>query len=196
MAFKELLATEFAPFGVISPRQLELLDQHYSLLTRWNKSLNLTRIVDFPDAVRFHYCESLFVAKALPDESLHIVDVGSGAGFPGIPIAIARPDCYLDLVESHQRKAVFLQEAARELRNVRVLPQRAEQCEPGYDWMVSRAVRPSSVLAARLSARAALLLGVTEAAALPAGFETSKIPWGEQRVLAIGIVPRETLGRT
>ena len=71
--------------------QIDLLEAHYNLLTQWNARLNLTRIESVEDAVRLHYCESLFVGTRLPAGPLRIVDVGSGAGFPGIPIAILRP---------------------------------------------------------------------------------------------------------
>src|SRR6266404_3596684 len=139
--FRELLAAEFAPYGSLSEDQLAQLERHYKLLVHWNQTINLTRIRKLEEVVRFHYCESLFLARALPLGPLRIVDVGSGGGFPGIPVAIFRPDCTVDLVESHQRKAVFLQEAARELPNVRVIAKRAEACEGRYDWMLARAVR-------------------------------------------------------
>jgi 16S rRNA (guanine527-N7)-methyltransferase len=138
-AFSELLASEFSPYGRLQGEQLDRLERHYSLLTQWNKRLNLTRIVNLSDAVRLHYCESLLLGQHLPPGQLRVVDVGSGAGFPGIPAAILRPDCHFDLVESHRRKAVFLVEASRELPNARVLAQRAENCAPEYDWMISRA---------------------------------------------------------
>src|SRR5438067_1421660 len=113
--FKELLSGEFAPFGSLTEQQLSLLEHHYSLLLRWNETINLTRISDLPNSVRYHYCESLYLARSLPPRPLTIVDIGSGAGFPGIPVAVYRPDCSVDLVESHGRKAVFLKEAVREL---------------------------------------------------------------------------------
>ena len=125
--FKELLAAEFGAYGSLSVTQLDQLQSHFATLTRWNERINLTRISELGDSVRFHYCESLFLARALPTGSKRIVDVGSGAGFPGIPVAVFRPDCSVTLVESHQRKAVFLREAVRELPNVRVVSKRAEE---------------------------------------------------------------------
>src|SRR5580693_9684977 len=125
----------------------------------WNRRLNLTRIEDLEDAVRLHYCESLFLGKFLPAGALRIADVGSGAGFPGFPVAVLRPECTVDLVESHQRKAVFLREARAELGNIRVIGARAETLGQGsYDWVVSRAVRPSEVLALNLAPQAAVLM--------------------------------------
>jgi 16S rRNA G527 N7-methylase RsmG len=80
----------------------------------------------------------------------------------------------VDLVESHQRKAVFLREAARELTNVRVLAQRAEAVTDSYDWTISRAVRPEDVLKLDLSPHVAVL-----------GAEGENLPWGEKRALFI-----------
>src|SRR5678815_5908684 len=88
--FRELLARKFAPYGVLAVEQIDQLEAHYKLLVLWNARLNLTRIESVEEAVRLHYCESLFVGTRLPAGPLRIVDVGSGAGFPGIPIAILR----------------------------------------------------------------------------------------------------------
>jgi 16S rRNA (guanine527-N7)-methyltransferase len=172
--FKEILAREFAPFGALSESQLHLLELHYQLLLRWNKKLNLTRITDLRESVQLHYCESLYLAQFLPRQPLKIMDVGSGAGFPGIPIAIYRPDCMVDLVESHQRKAVFLTEAVRHLSlsNVRVVAKRAEDVAGPYDWVVSRAVKPADVLRLKLAPNTAVL-----------GATGDKLPWGESRAL-------------
>ncbi len=170
--FKALLASEFSPYGALTPQQLALLDEHYQLLLRWNQKINLTRITSLQDAVHYHYCESLYLATHLPAGILRIVDIGSGAGFPGIPVAIYRPECSVDLVESHQRKAVFLREAARKLTNVRVLPHRAETVTHSYDWTISRAVRPDDVLNLDLAPHVAVL-----------GVEGVGLPWGENRAL-------------
>src|ERR1035438_6152911 len=104
--FKETLRAEFSRYGALSDSQLCLMELHYELLLHWNRKLNLTRITDLREAVQLHYCESLYLAEFLPKQPLRIVDVGSGAGFPGIPLAIYRPDCTIDLVESHQRKEI------------------------------------------------------------------------------------------
>ncbi len=83
--FKSLLELEFSPYGTLTADQLTLLERHYQLLLRWNQKMNLTRITSVHDAVRYHYCESLYLAQTLPEGALRIVDIGSGAGFPGIP---------------------------------------------------------------------------------------------------------------
>jgi 16S rRNA (guanine(527)-N(7))-methyltransferase RsmG len=187
--FKELLAAEFAPYRALTEEQLSHLDSHYNSLTRWNERLNLTRIRDLGESVRFHYCESLFLALFLPPGPLRIIDVGSGAGFPGIPVAILRPESEITLVESHQRKAVFLREATRELKNIRVMAKRAEDIAGEFDWLISRAVAPSEVLALNISRDVALLIGEEDAAHLTGTAEV--IPWGKQRVLFHVKRPRE-----
>lgn len=186
MSFRESLESEFAPYGSLSPRQLDLLEAHHQLLTRWNQKLNLTRISDLEETVRLHYCESLFAGLQLPAGPLRVADLGSGAGFPGIPIAVLRPDLELTLIEAHQRKAVFLREAARTIPKVRVLAVRAEDCREKheqYDWVVSRAVAPQDVLKARLAPNTMLLISGGD---VPEGSKIIPIPWGENRVLAVG----------
>lgn len=179
--FKTLLASEFASYGSLSVVQLDQLENHYLSLTRWNERLNLTRIVSLAESVQFHYCESLFLASFLPAGPLRIVDVGSGAGFPGIPVAILRPDCEITLVESHQRKSVFLREAARQLENVRVIANRAEDIDQRFEWLISRAVAPSDVLRLTLAPSVALLVGEEDASRF-SGISHA-VPWGKHRVL-------------
>ena len=182
--FRELLVREFAPYGSLSIDQICALEAHYNLLTHWNARLNLTRIESVEDAVRLHYCESLFVGTKLPAGPLGIVDVGSGAGFPGIPIAILRPESTVTLVESHQRKGVFLREASRNLKNVKVVTDRAENLKHAFDWLVSRAVSPADLLKLKLSNNLALLVGREE---VPDCDRREPIPWGDGRFLAFHV---------
>jgi len=182
--FRDRLAAEFAPYAALSDEQLGRLQGHYELLVKWNQSLNLTRIVDIDDAVKLHYCESLFVGHALPAGSLRIVDVGTGAGFPGIPLAILRPECSVTLVESHRRKAVFLREASRLLSNVKIISDRAEWISGDWDWCVSRAVRPTDVLGFGLAGKHALLISSADFVGLPEPVVVRQVPWGTDRVLA------------
>ncbi|HZT33283.1 MAG TPA: 16S rRNA (guanine(527)-N(7))-methyltransferase RsmG [Bryobacteraceae bacterium] len=169
---------------------MELLEGHYQALCRWNRVLNLTALRDEQEVVERHYGESLFLGMHLPDEAISVVDVGSGAGFPGFPVSVARPNAAVTLVEAHQRKAVFLREAARNVANVRVLALRAELLEGGFDWVISRAVKYEEVrpVASRVGERVALLVGDVGMEEL-AGFEWQppiRLPWGEQRFLLLG----------
>jgi 16S rRNA (guanine527-N7)-methyltransferase len=181
--FKKLLACEFEPFGHLSEDQLALLEGHYDLLNRWNQRFNLTRIGDLHEAVQLHYCESLFLGQWLPKKSLRIVDIGSGAGFPGIPMAILRPDCKVDLVESHLKKASFLREATRSLPNVKVIGQRAEAVMGEYDWMISRAVKFDKVSPLKLAHQFALLVSADDAS----GLNFMRLPWGDKRGIAFHV---------
>jgi 16S rRNA (guanine527-N7)-methyltransferase len=198
--FAELLRSKLAGVCELSGAQIARLQKHYELLTRWNRVVNLTSVRTLEEAVERHYCESVFAAYHLPEGVASICDVGSGAGFPGIPIAITRPGSSVALIESHQRKAVFLREASRDLQNVRVIAKRAEDVAESFDWVVSRAVRYTDVARAlkKLGRNAELLTGEVRAIDLP-GFqwqEPLRLPWGERRYLWLGIrdVSRGTTG--
>ena len=182
--FRDLLVREFAPYGSLTVGQLDALEAHHKLLTNWNARLNLTRIESAEDAVRLHYCESLLVGTKLPAGPLRIVDVGSGAGFPGIPIAILRPECAVTLVESHQRKGVFLREASRSLENVTVVTDRAENLKTEYDWLVSRAVSPKDLLKLKVANGLALLVGSED---IQGCDRWEPIPWGAGRYLVFHV---------
>ena len=182
--FRQALAAEFSAYQALSNGELDALERHFNLLSIWNQKINLTRINNMHDVVRLHYCESLFLGLKLPRVPLSIADVGSGAGFPGIPLAILRPDCRVDLIESDQRKAAFLREASRELCNVKVLAVRAESVSGKYDWLVSRAVRRDGLFKLHLAPSIALVTS---------GDEGLPVPWGEKR--RIQFVSRETVPR-
>ncbi len=193
--FAELLTEKLAGIVRLAPDQVSTLENHYQLLVRWNRVLNLTSVRSLEETVERHYCESLFLGVHLPPGCLRIVDIGSGAGFPGMPVAVLRPDCSVTLVEAHARKAVFLRESSRTLRNIRVISQRAETVEETFDFAVSRAVSYEDlrVILKKMGRRADLLTG-GEAPPDELGFDWQDpipLPWGRQRFLRIG-VSRET----
>ncbi len=101
--------------------QLQLLGRHVDLLLKWNKTINLTAITDPDEVVEKHVLDSLAVVPLLPSGSL--LDAGSGAGFPGIPAAIARPQLEVVLVDSVQKKVAFLKNVLAELRLTNVKAQ-------------------------------------------------------------------------
>jgi 16S rRNA (guanine(527)-N(7))-methyltransferase RsmG len=191
LTFQQLLRQEFAPYSHLSDHQLELAAKHYELMLRWNAKMNLTRITSLEDSVRLHYCESFFLGAWLPPGPLRVVDIGSGPGFPGLPIAILKPEFEVTLIESNARKSAFLREASQGLPNIRVLPIRASDCSERFDWTVSRAVIASDVIESILSERLAIL---TSAAEAPSGWEQTSLPWGQNHVVAFprGTVSRET----
>jgi 16S rRNA (guanine527-N7)-methyltransferase len=102
----------------LGPEQLKLLGRHVDLLLKWNKSINLTAITDPDEVVEKHVLDSLALVPVLPSGSL--LDAGSGAGYPGIPAAILRPDLEVVLVDSVQKKVAFLKNALAELRLTQV----------------------------------------------------------------------------
>ncbi len=169
--------------GGLLDAEVAALERHYDLLIRWNRKMNLTTVTSVEEAATRHYGESILLARQLTAGS--VVDIGSGGGFPGIPAAIVRPDCVVTLVESHQRKAVFLREAVREVGNVQVIADRAESMSGHYDWLVSRAVDPSELMKLRIADLWALLVGAEDAECLGATSVTA-LPWGRNRVIAIG----------
>ena len=175
--FRDLLLRRVSGFCKLNPRQMDQLAHHYELMMRWNKVVNLTRIERLDEVVDRHYAESLFVGANLPIGSLTIADLGSGAGFPGFPIAVLRPECSVTLIESHQRKAVFLKEASRGLPNLSVVCKRAEDVSASFDWVVSRAVNPGQVLkvARKLAPDVALLCNSTPIEA----DRVFPLPWAE-----------------
>jgi len=181
--FVDTLRTELSGVIDLTDIQLHRLLDHYQLLVRWNERLNLTTVVDLPEAAVRHYCESLFIAAHIDGTS--VVDIGSGAGFPGIPVAMARPEWNVTLLESHRRKAVFLREASRALENVRVLDIRAEAATGRYDWLVSRAVDPRTILSLNLAGRFAILMGRDDIKTVNA-VQVIPLPWGDRRALVIG----------
>jgi 16S rRNA (guanine527-N7)-methyltransferase len=98
----------------LSPEQLKLLGRHVDLLLKWNRSINLTAITDPDEVAEKHVLDSLAVVPVLPSGSL--LDAGTGGGFPGIPVAIAKPELEITLVDSVQKKVAFLKSALAELR--------------------------------------------------------------------------------
>lgn len=157
-----------------SPVQIERLEEHFQLLLRWNKKINLTKVVDPQDAARKHYAESIFLGVHLPTDIRTVVDVGSGAGFPGIPIAVVRPDLQITLLEVDQRKAVFLRECG-----YRVINKRAQEVSEKFDCMVSRAVDPDEVASLKLAPTAYMLIKPRST-----WNKIAELPWDTSNIIA------------
>jgi 16S rRNA (guanine(527)-N(7))-methyltransferase RsmG len=146
--FRAVLAAECSWITLTSD-QMDKLEADYELLKRWNAKLNLTATLD----IKKHFGESLFLGSLMKNLSAGstIADIGSGGGFPGVPLAILFPDCTVTLVESDRRKSIFLRECAGLSPNLRVLTERAEDLKGRFDWVVSRAVTPEFVAEVALS---------------------------------------------
>jgi len=138
--------------------QLARLVAHLDLLDEWNTRMNLTAIRDRPSQLTKHLLDSLTVQPYLRGQ--RIADVGSGAGFPGIPLAIVEPQRHFSLIESTGKKCRFLEHVRDELKlnNVEVVQARAENYQPEvrFDTVVARAVGP---LAGLVKAAGALVVG-------------------------------------
>ena len=179
----------------LSQSQITQLYTHYELLLRWNQRMNLTAVKPGPEMVIRHYCESLFFAAHLPavKEEISVLDVGSGAGFPGIPMAILKAEWRVTLVESVQKKAVFLRESARTLTNVSVLNQRVQDVVSEVDWLVARAVDPLQMLleVPRLAPNIGLMIGEEDFCEISANSriawaEPLRLPWGDRKICVYG----------
>lgn len=187
--FAELLRQRLGPLVNLSAFQVDQLQKHFELMLRWNKVLNLTSIDETAEIVVRHYCESLFLGMQLPTGALGIVDIGSGAGFPGIPVAILRPECSLTLVESHRRKSVFLREATRQLTNAQVIPKRIEDVTEMFEWGIMRAVNYKNVKQAlsKIVLRMAILGGKERPSNQCFTWnDPIPLPWGTRHYLWVG----------
>jgi len=126
------------PYGIAPSIDLIKGVRTYTeLLLKWNRSVSLTTVTDTEQILRFHFGESLFSLSMLPVEKSRLADVGSGGGFPGIPLAMASPSLTVALIESNAKKYAFLNEVIRELdlRNVTAVHSRMEEIKtPGQDF--------------------------------------------------------------
>ncbi len=203
----------------MSQAQLQHISTYIDILLRWNARINLTAIRDPEEIVTRHFGESLFAARHLFPRSAsassassavkafdvdaaeaRVADLGSGAGFPGIPIKLWAPNIALTLIESNQKKAIFLREVARALTltDIDIQNARAQAITQTFDVVTLRAVERFAEilpLAARLlapTARLALLIGSSQLndarSASPAlsWQDPIPVPESKSRLLLIG----------
>ena len=114
---------------VVDDNQVLQIQRYMSILLFWNEKINLTAIRDPLEILSRHFCECMYAASMVPIKDGRLADVGSGAGFPGLPLKMIRPELHVMLVESNIKKATFLAEAIRELglRDARVHVGRYEE---------------------------------------------------------------------
>lgn len=207
--FRFALEAAVSSFGIaeLTEEQNARLVRHYSMLSKWNQRLNLTRIIDPNDAAKLHYAESLFGASFICGAQT-LLDIGSGAGFPAIPLAVARPDVQVTALEANQKKSVFLKETKDELglTNLKVVTARLDEFEWAvYELLTSRALDKAEstlpLIIDELSANQRLmlycgpdLLGTLEGE-VKYKIETHPIPQTEARLIAI-LSRQETADRT
>jgi len=196
------MASQLEEFS-LTEAQSHQLATHLDLLLKWNARMNLTAVRDPEQIVIRHFAESLFAARELfpdPHASETLIDVGSGAGFPGVPIAVYRPALSVTLVEAHGRKATFLKEVVRSthLVNVKVMQVRAEESTLLANVVTMRAIEEfASILpfSARMvcpGGRLACLFGAPQVAeaevVIGKGWRAERtvyLPGSTQRVLWI-----------
>jgi 16S rRNA (guanine527-N7)-methyltransferase len=210
-----------APFleQPLLPKQLEQISMYIDLLLRWNARINLTAIRQQEEIVPRHFGEALFMARHLfaaispdpeggsghPPPTDHCLDIGSGAGFPALPLKIWAPDIHLTMIESNHKKAAFLREVARALTltNVDVITDRAETLAARPDFprakiVTLRAVEsfdtilPTAAALRAPTGKLALLIGSAQLPKLAAIHDVNwdppiSIPQSQSRVLSIGV---------
>jgi 16S rRNA (guanine527-N7)-methyltransferase len=198
-----------APFlnNPLSADQLHKLQTHFDLLLKWNAKVSLTAIRDPQEIMRRHFGESLFTGDRLETKpQTRLADLGSGAGFPGLPIAVLHPEINVTLIESQQKKVAFLREVIRsaQIGNASVYAGRAEESKSKSQIVTMRAVEKfESVLPVAASmlepeGELALLIGAAQvqtARAKLKGFEWKEpvsIPESRERVLLVGRITSTT----
>src|SRR5271170_6167193 len=143
---EEVIRRALKEFGVeVDAGQVQSIQQYIKILLHWNEKLNLTAIREPLEILHRHFCESMFAAIAVPVHKCRLADIGAGAGFPGIPLKILRPEIDLFLVDSNIKKGTFLAEVVRELglNDSRVLISRYEELGEELaplDFVCSRAL--------------------------------------------------------
>jgi len=180
-------------------------EAYVSLILRWNARINLTAVRDQEGILSRHILESIWVARNLPGGIETLLDLGSGAGLPGIPIALCRPEIAVTLSESQGKKAAFLEEAVRILEiGVKVHASRAERLTEKFDCVAMRAVdrmAEAVIVGASLVNPGGRLALMTTRSGWPqlqqaagGGFTwdaSMALPGGKDRILALGERPSD-----
>jgi 16S rRNA (guanine527-N7)-methyltransferase len=197
------IAHTLQPYGVsATPTLCASIRIYIELLLRWNKKIALTTVTDPFEILRFHFGESMFAAGQVPIRHGRLADVGTGAGFPAVPLSMVVPELYCILIESNQKKAAFLAEVVRTLALGRIEVYRgrmesfASSAEK-FDFSISRALGmhdefldwSSNHLSP--SGKVVLWLGEADANQIASHStwiwqDPSLIPNSQQRVLLVG----------
>lgn len=148
----DLMKKDLEVFNIfLNEKQIHQFYNYYELLKEWNSFMNLTSIIEFDEVLKKHFVDSLSLIKAVPDISqkdYNLIDVGTGAGFPGIPLKIVYPDLKITLLDSLNKRVQFLNEVINklELKHITAIHGRAEdyakpdKLRESFQLCVSRAV--------------------------------------------------------
>ena len=196
------IARLLEPFIHLDEQRLCAISRYIDLLLKWNARINLTAVRAPEEMVQRHFGESFFAARHLLAEGTveRAIDLGSGAGFPGVPLALLARGTTVTLIESNQKKATFLRELVRvlELKNVVIFSGRGEEYSEQADLVTMRAVEKFgkaldvAVGLVKAGGRIALMIGeaqVSEAARVLQKIEWRQpiaVPGGHSRVLLAG----------
>lgn len=191
------------PYNVeVTAKLCDQIRVYTDLLLRWNRRISLTTVTDPLEILRFHFAESLLAVSSVPIRHGRLADVGSGAGFPAIPIRMASEDLQLTLIESNRKKSAFLAEVARELflSGVMILSERMEEVRDEdfkVDFITARAVAVDdffmgwSAAHLRAAGKIALWLGREDSERISRSTSQEwrtpiKIPGTDRRVILVG----------
>src|SRR5271156_2579310 len=201
---KSLIEDTLRPYGVaIESSTADRIRTYISLLLKWNNTISLTTVVDPVEILKFHFGESIFAASIVNFGESRLADVGSGAGFPGLPLAVIVPSLTVTLIESNTRKCAFLSEVVRELQlsNAIVFRGRMEEFPPApepFDFIAARALGQFDDLLAwskeniALSGKVVLWLGEADSREVLQNHDwiweqPTLIPGSERRYLLVGV---------
>ena len=155
MTFKETLKNEVETLGIeLDELALDRFQKYYEMLIDYNTRMNLTAITEEYEVIVKHFCDSLYlISKVDVPNGASLIDVGTGAGFPGIPLLIARPDLKVTLLHGLNKRLVFLEDVLKNLNlKATIIHARAEEgsheenLREKFDFATSRAVARQSVL--------------------------------------------------
>jgi 16S rRNA (guanine527-N7)-methyltransferase len=196
------IAQLLQPYIQLDESRLISISKYIDLLRKWNARINLTAVRAPEEMVQRHFGESFFAANhVLAERSVEkVIDLGSGAGFPGVPFAMLAPEAHVTLIESNQKKATFLRELLFQLnlKNAQVFAGRGEKYGQTADVVTMRAVESFGLalpLALKLTepkGRIALMIGSSQIhATISLGMqidwsEPVPVPGGHSRVLLVG----------
>lgn len=196
------IAQLLQPYIQPDESRLIAISKYIDILVKWNARINLTAVRAPEEMVQRHFGESFFAANHVLSQGTveRVIDLGSGAGFPGVPFAILAPQAQVTLIESNQKKAAFLRELIYQLdlKNAKVFADRGEKYAHTADVVTMRAVEsfskvlPLAIRLAEPRGRVALMIGSSQVQeATGSGdqmmwSEPLPVPGGHSRVLLVG----------